>query len=87
MSTGEGVTEQMLVTSVRQAVLAPSVRDAAALHDRAATAVTDLFCPHVTDLKDVVEGRRSEIHLALIAEVARRVALTASAAAGENGKG
>jgi len=71
----EAASERMLDAAVRRIPMRLPAVEAVALMDHTAAAVADLFCPCITDLEDAIEGRLSEIHAALIAEVARRARL------------
>ncbi len=69
----EAVIEQRVEAAAEWARAHLGERDRDTLLERATEAVERFLCPCVTNAEDAVEGRVSEIHTALIAEVARRI--------------
>ncbi|MGH7102085.1 MAG: hypothetical protein ACREFJ_06770 [Acetobacteraceae bacterium] len=68
----EAVSEQRLEAAARWVRAQRGQADQDILLERATEAVEMFLCPCVTDAEDAAEGHVSDIHTALIAEVARR---------------
>lgn len=69
----EAINDTLLDEAVRRVTASRSFRHDMSLTELADSIVRELFCLCVTNVPDAMEGRRSEVHTAVVNEVLARM--------------